>query len=370
MTRRKRGPSTSRSSRSRPNRSNRSVASGRGTRPGSIAFPAKGRKLVRAVTSDYAAGRGDGLAWRSSAVSPFGPDDVRKAVHERWGKRYGNGGGRRASDWQSVVRRGGQYAAGFMQGCGMQAYAVPVPLTSTAAAVVCAGKDEDALRTVLGQLRALPFQEIVVIAGNSSERLYAIARECGNAMVVCLPEAVDSDVGRALGAKLTGADTVLFADGERAASADRLGRFLWECDGGKKDVVLNDIASKMGLFKHRGGTERLFEFLNASLNRPDLKINSLAALPFAMSRQALDTLGAAALTVPVKAHAQAVLKGLRIGTGGFAGRSGTGLSSDAEWRKTAGDHAEAWVEAFGIRGNRLKFADATRNRSLLGEWER
>ncbi|WP_372632123.1 hypothetical protein [Cohnella sp.] len=315
--------------------------------------------------ADYAAGANDGAAWRGS--QPGTPEMLREAVLESWKRRFRDTAGRRKADWRLTLQRGKHYAAGFMQGSGVRAAICPVPLQMKASAVVYAGENETALFQTLSQLEVLPLHEIVIVAGQPTESLFALARGFGNAVVVVLPDRVDPDIGRALGAKLTGADTVLFVDGEQPVGSDQLARFLWECDG-KLDVVLNDLGSRMGTFRRRKAIERLHEFLNASLKREDLKINSLSVLPFALSRQALDSLGAGALSVPVKAHALAILKGLRIGTGGFVRGGALPDYADSRWKKVAGDHAEAWREALGVRGNRMHFADSTRNRGLLGEW--
>jgi hypothetical protein len=128
----------------------------------------------------------------------------------------------------------------------------------------------------------------------------------------------------------------------------------------------------MGSFHKRSRSSRIHEFLNVSLNRGDLRTNSLSALPFALSRHALDTLGSSALAVPVKAHALAILSGLRIGARGRAGSRAVdeGSDMDGNWRKAAGDHAEAWREAMIARGSRLQFFDSIRNRRVLEDLEK
>ncbi|BBI35025.1 hypothetical protein KCTCHS21_44240 [Cohnella abietis] len=219
-------------------------------------------------------------------------------------------------------------------------------------------------------MEALPLHEIVIVLANTNEEIYSLARNHKNMIIAYLPDEVNPDVGRALGAKLTGADTVLFVDGEHPVHSDILARFLWECDG-RVDIALNDLTAQMGLFNRRGESERFHEFLNRSLNREDLSINCLSSLPFAVSRNALDTLGAAAFTVPIKAHALAILNGLKIGTGGSASNRNSNrlIASKQNWQIAAGDHVEAWTEAMGTRGSRLDFTDSVRNRSVLGDWE-
>jgi hypothetical protein len=317
---------------------------------------------------DYAAGVSKGALWRSSAAREASPDRLREAVHQSWNRRFYKTTRVKGAEWKFVQQRGRNYAAGFIRGAGLSAHLSLVPLRKKAAAVVCAGSGETALQDVLLQLGALPLQEIVIVLCNPTEEMYSLARSHGNTVIAYLPDEVDLDVGRALGAKLTNADTVLFVDGAYAVDANVLARFLWECDG-RVDIALNDLSAQMGSFHKRSGFFRIHEFLNVSLNREDLRMNSLSTLPFAVSRHALDKLGSSALAVPIKAHALAILSGLRIGTGGSTGRraANEGSGMDGKWRKAVGDYAEAWKEAMSVKGSRLQFTDSIRNRSILGD---
>ncbi|TFE27866.1 hypothetical protein [Cohnella luojiensis] len=326
------------------------------------------RNRSRSSRYDHSAGVSDGRAWRSGATYDTRVEKLREAIHDKWRRRFLETPIKQNEDWKFLQLRGKSYAAGFMQGSGMHTPLSAVPLRHKAAAVVCAGSNEAALQAVLNELEALPLHEIVIVLATPTDWMYSQARSRHNTVIAHLPAAVDADVGRALGSKLTGADIVLFVDGEHAVNADILARFLWVCDG-RLDVALNDLSGQMGVFQKRAGVERFHEFLNASLDRGDLKINSLSSLPFAVSRHALDTLGATALTVPAKAHALAILKGLRIGLGGMADSRRLN-GSRGDWRVAAGDHVEAWREAMTARGSRLQFTDSTRNRTALGDWER
>lgn len=320
---------------------------------------------------DYTAGMSEGASWRSGAAHDASPDRLREVAHQRWSRRFHETTRGKGAEWKIIQQRGRDYAAGFLKGARLYTPLTLVPLRNKAAAVVYVGAGATALQDVLSQLEALPLQEIVVVLCNPSEGLYSLARSHKNTVIAHMPDDVDPDVGRALGAKLTGADTVLFVDGEQAVDSNVLARFLWECDG-RVDIALNDLSARMGLFHTRGRVERIHEFLNTSLNRGDLKTNSLSSLPFAISRHALDTLGSAALAVPVKAHALAIISGLKIGAGGSAVsrkvNEGTGL--DVNWRKSAGDHVEALREAINARGSRLQFIDSIRNRSVLEDIDR
>jgi hypothetical protein len=325
---------------------------------------------VSSLPDDAAAVR-EGAAWRVSNSSDRTPERLRAAIHQCFSSRYRDRGRNAKLDWKLVMQRGKKYAADFMRGAGVYATVTPVPLQNKAAAVLYVGPGNTALHKVLSQLQSLPLHEIVLIMTHSTDEKFTLARSLPNTVIAHLPEEVDPDVGRALGAKLTSADTVLFVDGEHAVDASNLARFLWECDR-RVDVALNNLSPHYGLFHQRGGVELFHEFLNMSLNRDDLRMNSMSVLPYAVSRRALDTLGAVVLSVPVKAHALAILKGLRIGLAdSVAVRIPQyDTNSGDNWKKTAGDHVEAWREAMSVRGNRLHFADSNRNRRILGDWER
>lgn len=312
-----------------------------------------------------------GAAWR--AENPAGTaEELKSYVQEQWTRKARDGSGRPGTapgaGWHEVWERGKQFGEGAMAGAGVPSGFAPVPLQGSAAAVLYAEPSSArSLMSVLSVLDLLPLSEIVVVAGNASESWLTAVRSHPKATIAHHPDAVHADVGRALGAKLTGADIVLFVDGDQPAPAAELARFLWECDG-RLDVALNDISPDYRMFNERNAVLRFQEFLNFTLGRADLKMNTMASMPFALSRNALDSLGSALLAVPAKAHAAAVLRGLRIGTAGRVGwRSPFGTEAPQPvLQVAAGDHFEAWREAMTARGSRLQFADRARNRGAVG----
>ncbi|MFC5468857.1 glycosyltransferase family 2 protein [Cohnella suwonensis] len=324
-----------------------------------------------ALSRDRNYGVKHGKKWREKETVGNIRERLQETAHKKWSRYFHKEDAGKGADWKVVLQRGKEYTSGFMKGAGVYTKMVPVPLRNTAAAIVCASRHTKTLQSVLKELSALPLQEIVVVLHNASDETFSHVRSYSNTLIAHFPEAIDPDVERSLGAKLTSADTLLFVDGEFAVNAENLARFLWECDS-RMDIALNDISTKMGLFNQRAGTEFFREFLNRSLNRKDLRANSLLSLPFALSRNALDTIGVSTLSVPVKAHATAILRGLRIGVGGSVKSrvNRKPMVSGEKWRRIAGDHVEAWREAMTAKGSRLNFADSIRNRSVLGDWER
>lgn len=318
--------------------------------------------------SSHAAGFADGTSWRNAEPEgPVSPARVKEALQHRWRMRNE---GAKTADWGHLLRRGISYAEGFMQAVDCRFPMIPVPLRRSAAAVVCADYAEPALPAVLKQLDCLPLQEIIIVLHHAKAGATPPERKRihDTALIVHLPDTADANIGRALGAKLAESETMMFVSGEKVVDGAILARFLLACDGGA-DVALNDLTARRILFNRRSGLRHLHEFLNATLHRPDLKYNSLSALPFALTRRAMASIGAANLAVPAKAHAMAIMNKLRFAEGGTAAVPEPPFS-EGKWKQAAGDHAEAWQAAMSVRGGRLKHADTMRNRSILGDWER
>lgn len=329
------------------------------------------RRARPTAEQEYYSGVKKGRSWRNSEAFNASPEGLQAAANMYWSRYYHRKKTRKSPRWNDLLRRGLSYTSGFMKGSKLKTKLCPVPLQKKAAAVVCAAHDPRALHSVLKELNELPLEEIVVVLHEASDEMFDVAKNNIKTVVAHFPEQIDPDVGRALGAKLTGADTLLFVDGEQRVSAEMLAPFLWECDR-RLDVALNDISAGAGLFHQRDGNQQIYEFLNASLKRTDLKSNSLTVLPFALSRHAFNRIGAPMLAVPAKAHVRAILAGLRIGPGGtvkFRSRCKTS-TSDERWRQSAGDHVEAWGAAITDCGSRLSFADRRRNRTVLGDGSR
>ena len=302
-----------------------------------------------------------GSAWREAHPAATA-EEARAALHGHVNRAFAPGGeggaasSKPAGAMSSAIRA---YADGFMRGAGFSLPVEPVPLKGTASAVVCAGRNEAALEAVLGQLERLPLREWIVVIPDHAQTALAIAERHARSVIVPAGGWTGGAAGRALGAARTGADTVLFVDGEQPAPAGELARFLRAVDGGM-DAALNARPSGIAKFHLRPPADRLMEFLNFSLGRRDLGVRSLAALPFALSRRAIDAIGAHTLAQPAKAHALLLLRGLRVGLGGSVPWR---AMSDPDIR----DHLEAWREAMALRGGRMSFPDRRRNRAAAGE---
>lgn len=319
--------------------------------------------------SCYAMGVLDGKAWRThQAGRVVSISAARRTAQEKWSRKARKRFGRNAA-WSVLIRQGQRYAAGFRKGSGKAIGLIPVPFRGTAAAVLYAPRQAATLLRVLTQVRKLPLQQTVVVIHGATPDYFAEVRAEPGVLIVHLPDLPNPDEGRALGAKLTGADSVLFVDAERPVKAAKLARFLWAADT-HLDAALNDVSAGLASFDQRTNRYRLAEFLNTTLTRRDLSANTMTVLPFALSRRALDSVGCEALACPAKAHAAAILNGLRVGIGGCVPADDHTKPTNRKTRrnKTAEDLAEAWRHALSTQGNRLQFPDNHRNREVIEEW--
>jgi hypothetical protein len=278
-----------------------------------------------------------------------------------------------AASWTAyhdIVRH---FVQGFESGKGIRLNnPVLVPTRKTIGAVVTAMNEEKALPAVLDQLGRLPLSEIVIVVNGSTDRTFWSARTLSGGIVVHFMRPLGHDVGRAVGAKLTRSDILLFLDGDFPVFAEHLVPFIDAVDQGT-DVALNDISPYIDVFANRDPVSVVKEMLNRSLGRADLEANSMTAVPHALSRQALETIGFANLMVPPKAQSIAVRSGLKVG----CAMSVDVISKNRVRAKNSGhdnpvahlivgDHLEALSYLLRTEGPRLSSADDIRNRSVLG----
>jgi hypothetical protein len=242
----------------------------------------------------------------------------------------------------------------------------------TTAAIVSVMNEEKTIASVLGQLNRIPLHEIIVVVNGSSDASFAIARNVSDAVIVRFPEPLGHDVGRTVGAKLSTADILLFIDGDFPILAEHLSPFIQAIDRGY-DIALNNITPYLHRFNTWDGVTVIKKFLNVSLSRPDLQANSLTAVPHALSRKAVETIGCQNLYIPPKALSIAVLRQLKICspmsvdviTSNRLRRQNTGAANPVSEMIT-GDHLEALSLAMRHLGARLSFHDEIRKRLTEG----
>ncbi|WP_068500469.1 glycosyltransferase family 2 protein [Paenibacillus kribbensis] len=230
-------------------------------------------------------------------------------------------------------------------------------LQGTAAAVVSVCNEESTIDRVLGELEKLPLKDIIVVLnGCTDDTRSIVAKHHPGATLVNIPDRLGHDVGRAVGARMTQADIVLFVDGDLPIPASELLPFLHAVDQGT-DVALNDLGRHLPPYAQQDSVTRCKGFLNRILRRLDLGANSLTAVPHALSRRSLDLLGPAMLAVPPKAHAMAVLHGMMVAAVHSVDviktnrkRTFNTGKGNAMEQLIVGDHAEALTAVLKVAG--------------------
>lgn len=243
---------------------------------------------------------------------------------------------------------------------------IPLSFAGTAAAVVIASNERATLNSVVEELIRLPLQEIIVVLNGCSDGSFSALEHHPRLIKLSFPERLGHDVGRALGAAMTNCDSVLFVDGDLPVAAEDLAPFLLAIEQGS-DVALNDITPFLPSFMKQDAVTYSKMFLNMALGRRDLLANSLTAVPHALSRKALNTLGHTSLIVPPKAHALALLHGLTVTAPHSVNvvkknriRSTNTGPANAVAGLINGDHVEALAEVMKACGTRLNFTRLTR----------
>ncbi|CAM3045594.1 glycosyltransferase [Paenibacillus sediminis] len=245
-------------------------------------------------------------------------------------------------------------------------------LTKSVSAVVSVSNEEKTIAGVLGELERLPLQDIIIVMNGCTDDSFQMARKQSRAAIVHYPERIGHDVGRAIGSRMTNSDIVLFIDGDIVISAAHLIPFIEAANQGV-DIALNDISPFVPPFSRQDDVTRLKYFLNRVLGRDDLQYNSLTAVPHALSRRAIHTIGVNHLLVPPKAHALAILKGLTVRavhtvdviSNNRVRTENTGPESDVA-RLIIGDHIEAIKAAMDHSGTRLHLSRYSR--AELAKW--
>lgn len=244
---------------------------------------------------------------------------------------------------------------------------IPLPLQGTASVIITASNEEQTLPGVISELRRLPFTEIIVVLNGCTDGSYEAVENHSTVIKLNYPDRLGHDVGRAVGASIAKGDILLFTDGDLPLPAEDLAPYLMAVDRGE-DVALNDLSPYMPPFSGQDEVTRSKTFLNLCLGRSDLQANSMTAVPHALSRRTIDTIGAAALMVPPKAQALALVHQLKVCAPYTVDvirnnrvRSGnTGVGNKVA-RLITGDHIEAIGEAMSITGIRLGYQTVSRS---------
>lgn len=292
--------------------------------------------------------------------------ELHKVVNQRW------------NDWYSSIQRlpwtmyhsaASQFIAGYCQHSGQYTNKwVLIPTNKTVSVIVTVMNEKDTIPSILEQLHRLPLHEIIFVLNGSTDESFEIIRNQSWATIIHYHHPLGHDVGRAIGAKLSESDILLFLDGDFPVYAEHLVPFIASVEQGM-DIALNNITPYLGMFSDRDDVTTLKEFVNMSMEKEELEANSLTAIPHAMSRHAAQVIGYSNLAIPPKAQVIAINKGLKLSTQvqvdvitrNKIRKRNVGANNIVS-EMIIGDHIEAMKAAMNSKGSRLSYPDHIRNR--------
>ncbi|RAP77401.1 glycosyltransferase family 2 protein [Paenibacillus montanisoli] len=313
------------------------------------------------LQSVFHAGYEDASALNKSgwSIAQAGAADARHRMNARWTLRCA-GRGQSGAMRMKLLAEGRAYADGFASALDLpKGMWQPVAMSKSAAAVVIAVPGMN--RAAIKQLQRLPFQDIIVVLENGTEGDFAELRELPDITIMQTGDRLGADVGRAIGARMTKADIVLFADGGKETAAEQLALMLATAEAGA-DVVMADQTPQLGPFSRWDDRTRIRAFMNWSLGKPELKANSVELLPHVWSRHGIEKVGVSQLAVPPLAHLTAIRHKLQLRSIALQ----AGASGHASVELSVGDHIEALQTAMKAEGARLSFSDQLRRRAITG----
>ena len=178
-------------------------------------------------------------------------------------------------------------------------------------AVIAASNEEGTIGSIVRNAFDAGASQVVVVENGSTDNTAIIARSAG-AKVVSYPNRIGHDVGRAVGVIKFPSTYYLFLDGDMIIPAKELKPFIKAVTKDGVDVALNDLSLLLRTYPRWDEVSWSKYFINCALNREDLDVNTLTAVPHAISGRAIDLIGVENLAVPTVATVLSVLAGLNV----------------------------------------------------------
>ncbi|MFI8707655.1 glycosyltransferase family 2 protein [Bacillus sp. NPDC077411] len=187
---------------------------------------------------------------------------------------------------------------------------IPKEKKAKYSAVIPAGAERETITAVIKEVKRAGIDEIIVVANGADKETIQKAK-AEQVIVVEFREALGHNVARAIGAMRATADVLLFIDSDFVIQAEELLPFIQAIDNGV-DIALNDMQCLLEEFHPVDPISAGKYFVNLAVKRPDLWNNSLTAVPHAIHRKVIDTIGYKALIIPPLAQVKAILAGFSI----------------------------------------------------------
>jgi hypothetical protein len=298
--------------------------------------------------------------------------DLKKEMNHQWWRWFSAKKAQRFS-WTAYHASANRFKFAFLKKAKIRRRNwVMIPTKKKVAAILSVMNEENTIHHTLDQLGRLPLEEIIVVINGSTDKtLHKIQSHPSRPIIIHYDSALGFDVGRAVGAKATISDILLFLDGDMVIPAEQLVPFVYAVEQGS-DIALNNITPFLARFDLQDPVTVVKQFVNDSLGRGDLVANSLTAVPHALSRRTAETIGFRNLAIPPLAQAIALQFRMRV-------TAPTSINVIRKNRKKStnvgrgnvveeliiGDHLEALHYSMELQGERLHLQDQLRQRQYI-----
>lgn len=175
--------------------------------------------------------------------------------------------------------------------------------------IIQAKNEEEYIAEVLKEIKKVEPMEIIVVVNGSTDSTAEIVRSLG-CNLIHYKDALGINMGKAIGALYAKGDILVFHDGDIVVKAEEFIPFINAIRDGC-DIALNDI--KWTVYnKNKHPTSISKRALNIFLQREDLLVNSLGAIPNAMNKEVVNKIGWWNLLDPPLAQTLAIMENLRF----------------------------------------------------------
>ncbi|QOR35721.1 glycosyltransferase [Clostridium sp. 'deep sea'] len=189
-------------------------------------------------------------------------------------------------------------------------YPPTVQVDTTIHAFIAAKNEEATIVNVIENAFKAGVHKVIVVANGCTDNTALLALNCG-AEVIEFKYALGYDVGRSIGLKHAPGDINIVLDADFVLQPEDLKPFIYAVANGV-DIALNDLNPLYSKYAKLDKISILKYTLNLIIDRSYLGINSLTAVPHALSRKAVNILTAKSFAIPPKALVKAALNDLNI----------------------------------------------------------
>ncbi|OZM56969.1 hypothetical protein CIB95_09365 [Lottiidibacillus patelloidae] len=170
--------------------------------------------------------------------------------------------------------------------------------------------EEGTIKHVIEEVQKLNPYEIIAVVNGSTDGTASIVNDL-NCKVISFEQPLGYDCGRAIGAYHAKGDVLLFVDGDITIASNELQSFVASIKNGA-DFAINDLrwTIERKIRPHPSAIAK--KAINDLCSRDDLSVNSMVAIPHAMSKNALEKIGWWNLADPPVAFVKAIKEELLI----------------------------------------------------------